>query len=91
MRESAGSIENMNAVRDRRATQLGIVQSDVLEYFTTFAGDDPALRRAAQGIRIAFPLYDEEVHVLARREIGSLADLAGQAGGDGRRKGAGRS
>jgi hypothetical protein len=78
VRESAGSIENMNAVRDRRATQLGIVQSDVLEYFQTFAGDDPALRRAAQGIRIAFPLYDEEVHVLARREIGGLADLAGR-------------
>jgi TRAP transporter TAXI family solute receptor len=78
VRESAGSIENMNAVRDRRATQLGIVQSDVLEYFQTFAGDDPALRRAAQGIRIAFPLYDEEVHVLARREIGSLGDLAGR-------------
>lgn len=78
VRESAGSIENMNAVRDRRATQLGIVQSDVLEYFRTFAADDPALRRAAQGIRIAFPLYNEEVHVLARREIGSLADLAGK-------------
>jgi TRAP transporter TAXI family solute receptor len=78
VRESAGSIENMNAVRDRRATQLGIVQSDVLEYFKTFAGDDPALGRAAQGIRIAFPLYNEEVHVLARREIGGLADLAGK-------------
>ncbi len=78
VRESAGSIENMNAVRDRRATQLGIVQSDVLEYFRTFAGDDPALRRAAQGIRIAFPLYNEEVHVLARREIASLADLGGK-------------
>ena len=76
--ESAGSIENMNAVRDRRATQLGIVQSDVLEYFKTFAGDDPALRRAAQGVRIAFPLYNEEVHVLARRDVGTLADLAGK-------------
>ena len=78
VRESAGSVENMEAVRDRRATQLGIVQSDVLEYFKTFAGDDAGLRRQADGIRIAFPLYDEEVHVLARRGIGRLADLAGQ-------------
>jgi TRAP transporter TAXI family solute receptor len=78
VRESAGSIENMNAVRDRPATQLGVVQSDVLEYFQTFAGDDPALRRAARGIRVAFPLYNEEVHVLARREIAGLADLAGK-------------
>lgn len=78
VQESAGSIENMNAVRDRRATQLGIVQSDVLEYFKTFADEQPNLRRAAQGVRIAFPLYNEEVHVLARRDIGSLADLAGK-------------
>ncbi len=78
VRESAGSVENMHAVRDRRVTQFGIVQSDVLEYFQTFEGDDPALRRAAEGIRIAFPLYNEEVHVLARRDIAGLADLAGK-------------
>ncbi len=78
VRQSAGSIENMRAVRDRRATQLGIVQSDVLEYYQTFSGDDPALRRATWGVRIAMPLYEEEVHVLARRDIASLADLAGR-------------
>jgi uncharacterized protein len=78
VRESAGSVENMQAVRDRRLTQFGIVQSDVLEYYRTFQGDDPELRRAAQGIRVAFPLYDAEVHVLARREIAGLAGLAGR-------------
>jgi hypothetical protein len=78
VRESAGSVENMRAVRDRKATQLGIVQSDVLEYFRTFAPDDPDLRRPARGARVAFPLYDEEVHVLARRGIGGLGDLAGK-------------
>ena len=77
-----GSVENMQAVRDRPATQLGIVQSDVLEYFRTFEADDPDLRRPARGVRVAFPLYDEEVHVLAGRDIATLADLAGQAGGD---------
>jgi TRAP transporter TAXI family solute receptor len=76
--ESAGSIENMQAVRDRRLTQLGIVQSDVLEYYRTFEADDPALARAARGIRIAFPLYDEEVHLLATAEVAGLADLAGR-------------
>ena len=78
VRESAGGIENVLAVRDRPATQLGIVQSDVLEYFRTFQADDPELRRAVQGVRIAFPLYDEEVHLLARREIAGLDDLAGR-------------
>ena len=70
-RETGGAVENMQAVRDRRATQLGIVQGDVLEYFRTYENDDPDLRRPAQGVRVVFPLFDEEVHVIARREIGS--------------------
>lgn len=78
VRESAGSVENMLAVRDRRVTQLGIVQNDVLEYFRTFADDDPALARTGRGIRIAFPLYQSEVHLLAREGIDTLADLGGQ-------------
>ena len=77
-RESAGSVENMRAVRDRRLTQLGIVQSDVLEYYQTFQGDDPDLRRLVRGIRIAFPLYDEEVHVLTRKDIEGLDGLGGR-------------
>ncbi len=78
VRESAGSLENIGAVRDRRVTQFGIVQSDVLEYVQTFKSDDAALRRLAWGVRIAFPLYNEEVHVLARRDIASLEDLNGK-------------
>lgn len=78
VRESAGSIENMFAVRDRPVTQFGIVQHDVLEYFQTFQAQDPRVRRAASETRIMFPLYDEEVHLMARREITELADLAGK-------------
>lgn len=76
--ESDGSIENMEAVRDRPGTQLGIVQSDVLEYFRTFEADDPALARTAHGVRIAFPLNDSAVHVLARNDIADLAALDGR-------------
>jgi TRAP transporter TAXI family solute receptor len=78
VRESAGSLENFLGVRMRPHTQFGIVQSDVLEYLNTFAAEDSELARAVAGVRIAFPLYNEEVHVLARRDIGSLQDLAGQ-------------
>lgn len=76
--ESAGSLENFLAVRQRPNTQFGIVQSDVLEYMQTFAGNDPAVARATAGVRIAFPLYEEEVHILARRDIAGLDDLAGK-------------
>lgn len=75
VQESAGSLENFLGVRKRSHTQFGIVQSDVLEYLKTYASDDPNIARAIFGVRIAFPLYNEEVHILARRDIASLADL----------------
>ncbi len=78
VRESAGSLENFLGVRKRPFTQFGIVQSDVLEYLKTYAADDPAIARAVRGVRIAFPLYNEEVHVLASRDVASLGDLAGK-------------
>lgn len=76
--ESAGSLENFLGVRKRRHTQFGIVQSDVLEFLKTFSANDPAVARAIFGVRIAFPLYNEEIHILARREIASLKDLTGK-------------
>lgn len=78
VRESAGSLENFLGVRKRAHTQFGIVQSDVLEYLNTYAADDPAIARAVRGVRIAFPLYNEEVHILARRDIEGLQDLDGR-------------
>ncbi len=78
VRESAGSLENFLGVRKRANTQFGIVQSDVLEYLQTYSADDPAIARAIFGVRIAFPLYNEEVHILANKDIASLGDLAGK-------------
>lgn len=76
--ESAGSLENFLAVRRRPRTQFGIVQNDVLEYMQTFASKDPVVARTIQGVRIAFPLYEEEVHILATTEIENFQGLAGK-------------
>ncbi len=76
--ESAGSLENFVGVRKRPNTQFGIVQSDVLDYFKTFQGNDRELQSAIFGVRIMFPLYNEEVHILAARDITSLGDLNGR-------------
>jgi TRAP transporter TAXI family solute receptor len=76
--ESAGSLENFLGVRKRRATQFGIVQSDVLEYLKTYSANDDGIARAIAGVRIAFPLYNEEVHLLATRGISTPADLNGK-------------
>lgn len=81
--ESAGSLENFIGVRQRKNTQFGIVQSDVLEYLKTYAANDPEIQQAVKGVRIMFPLYNEEVHLLARKEIASARDLKGRKVGIG--------
>lgn len=81
--ESAGSIENILAVRNRRHTQFGIVQSDVLSFLQQYKADDADIQDAISGVGIALPLYNEEIHVLAKRDVTSIADLAGRAVGVG--------
>ncbi|MFZ1814144.1 MAG: TAXI family TRAP transporter solute-binding subunit [Rhizobiaceae bacterium] len=76
--ESAGSLENFIGVRNRKNTQFGIVQSDVLEYLKTYEANDAEIQKAVQGVRIMFPLYNEEIHLLARKDIASIRDLEGK-------------
>ena len=71
---SKGSVENVFAVYQRPATQLGIVQSDVLA-FVARVETDPVLKRIAKKIKMVFPLYNEEVHILGRN-IGGFDELA---------------
>jgi TRAP transporter TAXI family solute receptor len=72
---STGSVENVYAVYQRPATQIGIVQSDVLA-FVARVQSSPVLRRIAKKTKMIFPLYNEEVHIVARPEIESFDDLA---------------
>jgi TRAP transporter TAXI family solute receptor len=72
---SKGSIENLYAVYQRPATQMGIVQADVLA-FVARVQSDPVLKRIANKTKLVFPLYNEEVHVLGLREITDFDELA---------------
>ena len=62
---SRESIENVFAVYQQSATQLGIVQSDVLA-FVSRVQTDPVLKRIAKKPKMVFPLYNEEIHILGR-------------------------
>ncbi|HEY7519688.1 MAG TPA: TAXI family TRAP transporter solute-binding subunit [Methylomirabilota bacterium] len=73
---SKGSVENVFAVYQRPATQLGIVQSDVLA-FVARVETDPVLKRIAKKIKMVFPLYNEEIHILGRNIV-DFDDLAGK-------------
>lgn len=74
---SNGSVENVYAVYKRPRTQLGIVQSDVLA-FVAKVHTDATLKRIAQKIKMVFPLYNEEIHLLGRPEIVDFDALAGK-------------
>jgi TRAP transporter TAXI family solute receptor len=74
---STGSIENLYAVYQRPYTQMGIVQSDVLAFVARLQSD-PTLKKIAKKTRMVFPLYNEEVHLLGRRELLNFDDLNGK-------------
>ncbi|MEN8751867.1 MAG: hypothetical protein AB1Z18_03750 [Desulfobacterales bacterium] len=60
--------ENIYAVYQKPKTQLGIVQSDVLA-FVAKVETNPVLKRIAQKTRMVFPLYNEEIHLPAKKNI----------------------
>jgi len=72
---SNGSIENIDAVYKRPGTQMGIVQSDVLAFVGRLQSD-AELKRIAKKIKMVFPLYNEEIHLLGRSGIGDFDGLA---------------
>ena len=72
---SNGSIENIFAVYKRPGIQMGIVQSDVLAFVGRLQSD-PELKRIAKKIKMVFPLYNEEIHLLGRSDITDFDGLA---------------
>ncbi len=76
VKESEGSIDNIKRINSRENAALGIVQSDVLGFLSR--SRNPETVKIASRLRLALPLYREEVHVLARRSIGSFKDLNGK-------------
>jgi TRAP transporter TAXI family solute receptor len=74
---SNGSIENVYAVYKRPAIQLGIVQSDVLAFVARVQSNE-ALKMVAKKTKMVFPLYNEEVHIVARKGITDFNGLSDQ-------------
>jgi uncharacterized protein len=67
-----GSVQNIADILFLRGVDIGIVQADALAYIrrqNLFPGADQSLQYITK-------LYDEEVHILARKEIGKIEDLA---------------
>ena len=71
---SQGGMQNIMDVYKRKGVQLGIVQSDVLAYIEQ-SDNDQEMKRLTKKIKLVFPLYNEEVHILARKPLKTLSDL----------------
>ncbi len=69
-----GSLQNISDILNVRDVDIGIVQSDVLSYLR----QKPSLAGLTNNIGYLAKLYDEEVHVLARQEVATAADLTGK-------------
>lgn len=73
---SKGSIDNINQIGDKKEATFGIVQSDVLGFLKRSTRSES--KKIADGLRMVFPFYDEEVHIIAKKDIARFEDLNGK-------------
>lgn len=73
IKESEGSTDNIRRINSSENASLGIVQSDVLGFLSRSQNAESI--KMASKLRMVFPFHNEEVHVLARKNIKSLAGL----------------
>jgi TRAP transporter TAXI family solute receptor len=73
---SEGSIDNIKRINSAEKASLGIVQSDVLGFLAR--SKNPDSMRMAANLRMVYPFYNEEVHILASKNIRNFSDLAGK-------------
>lgn len=76
VKESQGSLDNISRLISKENAALAIVQSDVLGFLNQ--SRDADMRRTAAQLRLIFPFYNEEVHLLARQDIRRIEDLNGK-------------
>ena len=76
VKKSKGSIENINRIMSAENAALGIVQSDVLGFLKR--SNDLESQKIADNLRMIFPFYREEVHVIAHKSIKNFSDLSGK-------------
>ena len=69
-----GKEQNLWDILYLKGVDIGFVQADILSYLE----DDPRIGSIKNRIRYICVMFPEEVHIVARKDIKSLADLAGQ-------------
>ena len=76
VKPSKGSLDNIIRIYGKKYRQIGIVQSDILEYLRS--STDHKMRKTARDIKMIASLHNEEVHILANKSIKRLSQLNGK-------------
>lgn len=76
VKESTGSVDNINRITSNENAALGIVQSDVLGFL--MRSQEPQSKKIAENLRMVFPFYQEEVHVIALSHVRNFYHLNGK-------------
>lgn len=69
-----GKEQNLWDILYLKGVDIGFVQSDILSYLE----DDPRINSIKNRIRYINVMFPEEVHIIARKDIQSIQDLAGK-------------
>jgi TRAP transporter TAXI family solute receptor len=75
---SQGALQNAIEVFRHQSIHLGITQLDVVSYLKIYGQTHEEARRVVEGLQVVLPLYEEEVHLLARPGIQGIAGLRGK-------------
>jgi TRAP transporter TAXI family solute receptor len=73
---TGGSVYNVSRLSESPELTVGIVQSDVLGFLKR--SGTPETKALASKMRLVFPLYSEEVHLLANKSLPDIAALNGK-------------
>ena len=76
VKESEGSLDNIRRLWSKENAAVAIVQSDLLGFLKRSKG--PTLHTYSRNLKLMFPFYNEEVHLLAQKSIQRFEDLAGK-------------
>lgn len=76
VKESGGSIDNIKRINSKENAAFGIVQSDVLSLLKR--SKNPKTLAFTEKIRMIYPFFNEEVHVIASKNIKKFDDLNGK-------------
>jgi hypothetical protein len=76
LQQSDGGIDTIERLRGSQNPAVGVVPSDMPGIMSQ--SPDAEMNRLAEQLHLLFPLYLEEVHLLARKDIQRIEDLNGK-------------